>query len=180
VTQEPKGFVAAIALIAGPLAVLILLVDETDEAWADLYSTAVSLQNIFPRTSQRGLIVGLGLLTFVVATLLDITQYEGFLLLIGSIFVPLFGCVAVDYFLVRRRAYEVGELYRVGGAYWYRGGVSWIGLVAWGVGVFAYRWIAQGLPWIGASVPSFVVAGLIYLFLARLVGRGRQSAVRAW
>jgi len=59
--------------------------------------------------------VGLGVLSCGVALLLDITQYEGFLLLIGSVFVPLFGVLAADYFVVRRH-YEVDELFRVGGS----------------------------------------------------------------
>ena len=40
------------------LALLALTVDETDEAFANIYSTAVSLQNLVPRASQRLLIVG--------------------------------------------------------------------------------------------------------------------------
>lgn len=176
VTQEPKGFVEAIALIAGPLALLVLLVDETDEAWADLYSCAVSLANIFPRVSQRGLLVGLGMFSFAVALVLDITRYEGFLLLIGSIFVPLFGLLASDYFVVRRY-YEVDELFRVGGAYWYWNGIHWPGLLAWAVGVAGYLWIAgklswlglAGLPWLGASVPSFLLAFAVYWALIALL-----------
>ena len=181
--KEPTGFVTAIATIAGPLAVLILLVDETDEGWADLYSTAVSIQNVFPKLPQRWLILGLGLFSFVVAALLDITQYEDFLLLIGSVFVPLFGCVIADYFLVRRQVYDVEELYRPAGAYWYLGGVNWLGVIAWALGIVVYLWIAkglwlgQGVPWLGASVPSFLSAGVAYLLLARFVGREQRSAL---
>ena len=48
-SYDPKAFVEAIALLAGPVILLVLLADETDEAWADLYSCAVSIQNAFPR-----------------------------------------------------------------------------------------------------------------------------------
>ncbi|MDP3046594.1 MAG: cytosine permease, partial [Chloroflexota bacterium] len=65
VTQEPKGFVSAIASTAGWIALLILLVDETDNAWADLYSAAVSVQNVFPKIKQRWLILGLGILSYL-------------------------------------------------------------------------------------------------------------------
>src|SRR5438067_8868754 len=44
------GAVSAFALLA-------LTVDESDEAFADIYSTAVSIQNVLPRVSQRLLIV---------------------------------------------------------------------------------------------------------------------------
>ena len=59
-SSEPKAFVEAISLLAGPIILLVLLGDETDEAWADLYSCAVSIQNAFPRASVRMLVGGLG------------------------------------------------------------------------------------------------------------------------
>jgi NCS1 family nucleobase:cation symporter-1 len=179
VSQEPRGFVEAIALLAGPLALLILLVDETDEAWADLYSCAVSVQNVFPRAPERSLVLGLGGLAFLVALVLDVTQYEAFLLLIGSVFVPLFGVLAVDHFLVRR-GYEPGELLRPGGRYGPRLGVSWPGIGAWLAGFLVYLGLAgklaalgiAGAPALGASLPSLVCAGAVYWVAAR-GGRAR-------
>jgi NCS1 family nucleobase:cation symporter-1 len=175
VTQEPRGFVEAIALLAGPLVLLILLVDETDEAWADLYSCAVSIQNAFPAAPLRPLVVGLGTLAFLVALVLDITRYELFLLWIGSVFVPLFGVLAADHFLLRGGRYEPAELLRPRGRYWYRHGVNWLGVAGWGAGILVYRWASGSLAglgldaWaVGASVPSLLAAGLVYLALARL------------
>lgn len=173
VTQEPKGFVEAIVLLAGPLALLILVVDETDEAWADLYSCAVSVQNVFPRAPVHILVLALGAACTLVALALDVTRYEVFLLLIGSVFVPLFGVLAADYFALRRR-YEPAELTRTHGEYWYGHGIHWPGIVAWAAGAGAYLWIAgklevvglPGAPAVGASLPSLAVAGLVYLALA--------------
>jgi nucleobase:cation symporter-1, NCS1 family len=179
--QEPKGFVSAIALSAGWIALLILLVDETDNAWADLYSAAVSLQNVFPKIKQRWLIFGLGLVCFVVAVVLDITQFESFLFLTGSFFIPLFGLVTADYFLLRKRQYQVSEFYRVGGDYWYRGGLNVWGMFAWIAGVIVYHvtnpatlgafmpsWITTvpaSLTSFGGSLPSFIAAFVIYAAL---------------
>ncbi len=87
-SPEPKAFVEAIALLAGPLLLLVLLADETDEAWADLYSCAVSIQNAFPQASVRPLVAGLGAVSIALALVFDVTRYEGFLLLIGAVFVP--------------------------------------------------------------------------------------------
>jgi putative hydroxymethylpyrimidine transporter CytX len=176
VTQEPRGFVEAIMLIAGPLALLVLLADETDEAWADLYSCAVSVQNVFPRARQWALLVGLGAASFLLALIPELTAYESFLLLIGSVFVPLFGVLASDFFVVRGR-YEPTEMFRVGGPYWGPGGFRPLGLAAWAIGIATYLaisgklgWLGlAGLPWLGASVPSFLVAFGVHGGLGRLV-----------
>ncbi len=181
VAQEPKEFASAIALTAGWIALLILLADETHNAWADLYSSAVSLQNVFPKVKQRWLILGLGVFCYLVAVALDITQYQNFLYLIGSFFVPLFGVLVADYFLLHRRQYKSDELYKPQGAYWYRGGVNVWGLLAWIVGIAAYHitnpttlgafvadWpklIPSSLTAFGGSMPSFVVAFALYAVL---------------
>ena len=57
--NHPELILIAIAGggVAAALALLALTVDETDEAFANVYSAAVSLQNLFPRVPQRLLIV---------------------------------------------------------------------------------------------------------------------------
>jgi len=177
-TQEPKGFATAIALTAGWLALLILLVDETDEAWADLYSTALSVQNVFPKIRQRGLIVGLGVFALAVALFVDITQYENFLLLLGSFFVPLFGVLLADYFVVRHGAYTQAELYDAPPH------MHALALLAWLLGFVTFQianpsilsaywfdWatvVPTALTAIGGSIPSFVIAFAAQLVLARI------------
>jgi nucleobase:cation symporter-1, NCS1 family len=179
VAQEPKDFASAIALTAGWVALLILLADETHNAWADLYSSAVSLQNLFPKARQRWLILGLGGGCFLAAVLIDITRYQNFLFVVGSFFVPLFGMLLADYFVLRRRSYRVKEFYKVHGAYWYSGGVNVSAVVIWAAGIVVYHlanpsnlgavfpaWqklVPRALGSAGGSIPSFVVAFLLSL-----------------
>lgn len=192
---------AIMGLAGGWLALLLLLVDETDNAFANIYSTAVSIQNVFPRARQRWLAVAVGAACALIAANVNIVQYESFLFLIGAFFVPLFGVLAADYFVLRRRRYDLEALYQSAGPYWYRGGVNWKAVVAWLAGFLAYQWIvpteipgwkgllqgAAGLlalpfplsvrfPWLGASLPSFVVAAALYLLSAALQGKAPRAA----
>ncbi len=169
---QTGDLIAAIMSLAGGwLALLLILVDETDNAFADIYSAAVSGQNIFWRTRQLWLAIAVGAICFVLAATVPIAEYEGFLLLIGSVFVPLFGVLAADYFVLCRRRYQVEELYKPQGAYWYRQGVNWVGVTAWAVGVVLYHLITRSVPWLGASIPSFIVAFVLYLVVARIWGQ---------
>ncbi|MFA1540331.1 purine-cytosine permease family protein [Actinomadura monticuli] len=80
----------------------IFVLREADQSFADTYSTAVSIQNLFPRADRRVLSVLLGAGITVLALVLDIGDYAGFLTLIGSVFVPMLGVLAADFFLGRR------------------------------------------------------------------------------
>src|SRR5947199_1761142 len=61
--------------VGSVLALLALTVDETDEAFANIYSTAVSLQNFIPRASQRLLIVIVSVLATAISLGINLTRY---------------------------------------------------------------------------------------------------------
>jgi nucleobase:cation symporter-1, NCS1 family len=100
---------ALLAVKLGFLAVLVLVVVEVDEAFANIYSTAISAQNLSPRLDRRLLAVLVGAIATVLAFTVDIGAYEPFLFLIGAVFVPLVGVFVVAYFLLRRSAWDVSE-----------------------------------------------------------------------
>lgn len=163
------------ALTAGWVALLVLLVAETDEGFANIYSAAVSAQNIWPRLGQRMLIVIVGGVVLVLAVALPLVQYESFLLLIGSVFVPLLGMVTADYFILRGRQYNVPELYRSNGEYWYNNGVNWMAIGIW-IGGFVLYLLIAGLPqvgfaglapWLGATLPTYLFGLGMYAVLGR-------------
>ena len=177
--------IAAIAgLTFGWVALLILLVDETDEGFANVYSAAVSVRNVAPGLRQRDVTLAIGALVLVLSQVVSLTQYESFLLLIGSFFVPLLGVLAADYFLVRGGRYDGAALFTRGGPYWYASGVHWPGLACWLAGAATYVTIAGiaplGIsgtaPWLGATLPSLAVSFLLYALLGRAsVTRGAQA-----
>jgi putative hydroxymethylpyrimidine transporter CytX len=198
---DPGGFVDALVkmmlpLTAGWLALIVLLVDETDEAFANIYSTAVSIQNLIPKMTHAVLAVLVGSVAIIVAVSLDLVGYETFLLLIGGVFVPVFGIFIADYFAVRRRRYQINELYEQAGSYWYGGGLNLVGLVAWAVGFLIYAHAAQP-PWllehadfvswvpawvthIGGTIPAFVFSFVAYwagfqLWSAARTGRAQPA-----
>jgi NCS1 family nucleobase:cation symporter-1 len=98
---------ALLAVPFGVVAVLILVVVEVDEAFANIYSTAVSAQNFAARLDRRLLAGIVGVTATVLALTFDIAAYEPFLFLIGAVFVPLVGVFAVVYFVLPRTGWDV-------------------------------------------------------------------------
>jgi NCS1 family nucleobase:cation symporter-1 len=100
---------ALLAVPLGLLALLLLVVLELDEAFANIYSTAISAQNIAGRIDRRILAVAVGAVATLLALTFDIAAYEAFLFLIGAVFVPLVGVFVVAYFVLPRGAWDVSE-----------------------------------------------------------------------
>ncbi|WNV75752.1 cytosine permease [Geodermatophilus sp. DSM 44513] len=100
---------ALLAVPLGALAVLVLVTVELDEAFANVYSTAVSAQNIVARADRRLLAVGVGTVATLLALTFDIAAYEPFLFLIGAVFVPLAGVLLVAYASTPRGAWDTSD-----------------------------------------------------------------------
>lgn len=159
------------AVLLGTVFLGILVIREVDQSFANVYSTAMSIQNLAPRTDRRVLTVAIGVLTTVLALSVDVDNYANFLYLIGSVFVPLFAVLAVDYFAGARRrgtGWDLGD----------RVPSRWLMLLPWAVGFAVYQLINPGgigwwsafwtgvqgdvgltvRPWMSATVFAFATA----------------------
>jgi putative hydroxymethylpyrimidine transporter CytX len=170
-TFDVIAIIIAIQAMFFGFLMLLLIVDEADNAFADVYSAAVSAQNILSKMNQKHLVVGLTGVSTVLAMVVSIQQYEVFLLLIGAVFVPLFGVVLTDYYVVKKRKYTDQMLYSRQN----RLGIGAPAVIAWALGALVNYLLSPlspiympQLPAIGAAIPSFAAASLIYLAIARL------------
>ncbi len=173
-SQSPliDNFLLAIGLLGlGFLPLLFILVDETDNAFANVYSTAVSLQNLAPRRRQFGFIVAATLVAIAGAWLLQRRGegigggYELFLIAIGGLFVPLLGVVIADSFLLRRGAYRTEEFVDAAPA------VRWPAIASWASGTVLYFLVyfqqIPNFPPIGATLPAFLLAAALHVLFAK-------------
>ena len=186
--SDPAALPAAVAAggVAALVALFALTVTETDEAFANAYSGAVSLQNVFPRAPQALLVTAVTAVATVGALTIDLVSYQSFLLLLGSFFVPLFAVLLADWTLAGRH-YDEGRIFaapalRIGP------------VVAWIAGFAVYQWLyPTGPAWwveqverldppswgVGATLPSFAVALVVGLAAAALSRARVPRAARA-
>jgi NCS1 family nucleobase:cation symporter-1 len=186
---EPAQIPSAVASgsVLAVVALLMLTVDESDEAFADIYSTAVSIQNVVPWASQRLLIVLVGAVATGGAIAIDLGNYLTFLYLLGSVFVPLFAVLLANW-LWRGAHYEPEDVFGAPA-------VRWELLLAWLAGFALYQWLSPvGPHWwtslvsnlhpghaqLTASLPSFALSFVLAivaesLVSARAAGRRRRE-----
>jgi putative hydroxymethylpyrimidine transporter CytX len=164
--ELPAAVVAAGA--AAALAVLAVTVDEVDEAFANVYSSAVSLQNLAPGVPQRALVVLVSVAATVGALAFDLREYQSFLYLLGAFFVPLLGVLLAHWLLngahySRRDVFEAPALRPALVASWLFGFAvyQWlhpVGPTWWTDAIDGLRPPTGGLDAIGVSIPSFLAA----------------------
>src|SRR5690606_34837566 len=99
---EVNALLLALAGAGLGIPLLLILLDESENAFADIHSAAVSVGILLPFKVEH-LALGIGALCTLIAWFAPLAEYQNFLLLIGSVFAPLFGVVLVDHYILRRR-----------------------------------------------------------------------------
>ena len=155
---------------AAPALIMVVFSTITSD-FPDVYSATCSMMNISQKIKAKTIMWIAGILSILVALVFPMEQYENFLFFIGAMFMPLFGVVLTDYFIIRRRLLDVEALYREDGAYWYSKGFNLVALLSWAIGFVVYEVMAVLKFSIGGSMPSIMVAGLCYLILTRILKR---------
>src|ERR1035437_8025480 len=174
VARNPSDIYGAfIAVPLGSLCFALLATRELDQSFANVYSTAVSIQNLRPLWT-------------------NIADYENFLVLLGSVFIPMSAVFIVDFFVLSHGHWDLSV----------NASRRFTMLVPWTLGFIAYQlinpgyiswWVAmwthvgrlidfRAASWMSASIWSFVVAAVATLAgggvagIARRRGDRRQSA----
>jgi putative hydroxymethylpyrimidine transporter CytX len=184
VARSGNIYGAFIALPIGSVAFAVLAARELDQSFANVYSTAVSVQNARPLWDRRVLAILISVGATLCALVLNISTYENFLTLLGSVFVPLSAVLIVDFRLVGAARWDLSR----------RAPTRWSMLVAWAVGFVVYQLINPGYigwwvsmwghvtqaigftpaGWMSASILSFLVAAVLAAAFD-LVARARRG-----
>jgi len=186
VARNPADIYGAfIALPLGALCFGILALRELDQSFANVYSTAVSTQNLRPLWDRRVLALAISAVTTVGALFLTIADYENFLILLGSVFVPMSAVLIIDFFVLARGRWDLSS----------RAPTRWLMLLAWAAGFVTYQLINPGYvswwvsiwsaiaraigfspaSWMSASICSFAVAAVATLLVGWLTALARPG-----
>jgi len=188
VARSPSDIYGAfIAVPLGSFGFAILAERELDQSFANVYSTAVSVQNLRPLWDRRVLAGAIAALTTALALWVNIADYVNFLVLLGSVFVPMFAVLVVvlvvDFFVLAKGRWDLSACAR------------WAMLLPWAFGFVTYQLINPGYvswwvsawtrvarligfraaSWMSASICSFVVAAGL-----TLASGGIARGARRW
>ena len=146
VAQPGTDLVTALLLAQGGLLALsLILVDEIDNAYGDVYSCAVSGHSLKPRWSVRQWGMGVAVVCTALALVLPMHSLEPFLLMLSSVFVPLFGVI------LGRLAVGSPDLSTSDRK------VDWTAASLWLVGIVCYHLLGNFAPQWGSALPTLAL-----------------------
>jgi NCS1 family nucleobase:cation symporter-1 len=147
-TAAPDADLLSLMLLAqgGLIALGLILIDEMDNAYGDIYSGSVSLNFLNGKYSIRFWGIALAVVATACALVLPMHGLEPFLLLLSSVFVPLFGVV-------------ISQLAMEGKATAKK--INPVPVAIWLLGIAAFHVCPIVLPQIGSALPSLALTLLL-------------------
>jgi NCS1 family nucleobase:cation symporter-1 len=157
--QYGFGFVAAIVVFLSVLSTNVMA----------LYSATMSFMNVLPKLGFWKPALILGILCTIGALLKEtlMTNFFTFILLIATLFIPVFAIILVDYFILKKGHYDGEEIVSdTKKTYNYQNGFNVMAYGAYIFGAaFAYYFTYIKPLFVGSTILTFVVSGLVYWVL---------------
>lgn len=149
VAEPGTELVTALLLAQGGLIALgLILIDELDNAYGDIYSASVSVHSLLPRWSVRRWGLSLAVLCIAFALVLPMHTLEPFLLLLSSVFAPLYGVIL--------GRLGNGARPMIGARKFDRGAA-----LIWFAGIVVYHATAGWAPQFGSALPALALTFLL-------------------
>jgi putative hydroxymethylpyrimidine transporter CytX len=145
VSSPDINLVSTLLLAQGGLLALgLILIDELDNAYGDVYSASLNSHSLFSRWSikQWGLLIAVG--CTLLAIVLPIHSLEPFLLMLSSVFIPLYGVI-----LGRAGIAPASNASR---------SIYLLPALIWLIGIAVFHLSKQFTPQWGSALPSLAIS----------------------
>ncbi len=159
VATPGTDLVTALLLAQGGLIALgFILFDEVDNAYGDVYSGAVNSHSLFAAWSIRQWGLAIAVMCSVLALFLPMHSIEPFLLMLSSVFVPLYGVI-----LGRMAGLSFASPSTASAA---ATPVNWTAAAIWIAGIVLYHALGKFAPYLGSALPTLAFT-LVLAWLTR-------------
>lgn len=138
----------------GLTAMLIVILSTVTTTFLDVYSAGESTVNIFKKLNGKHMGVAACIAGTVLAIFTPIEQYENFLYLIGSVFVPMAAVMIAEFFFNRNTEFS--------------GKINLTNAILWVIGFILYRILLNTDTMAGSTVPVVIVIMLLSIITNKI------------
>lgn len=148
--------IAAILLKAnlGIAGLIIIVFSTVTTTYLDVFSAGISSISINDKLNPKKMSIIISIIGILLAVFTPISQYENFLYLISSVFVPMISIQIVDFFLVKKDISKES--------------FDYTNIIIWVIGFILYRVFLKMDTPIGNTIPVMIITGLITYIVSKL------------
>lgn len=171
---EIKSFdpITIVAAFGAPFALVIFLSVMATNTMV-VYGMIASVVNITPNKKIKFVPTALvlGVISIVGSSWLAmLDQFTSFLTLVGTLFIPVFAIMIVDYYIIKKSSYHHDILLGHGGRYWYQNGFNIAAIIIWALGVIVSLILTYSIQSpLGVTIPTFGISFIAYLVCMTLL-----------
>ncbi|MGL4982439.1 MAG: putative hydroxymethylpyrimidine transporter CytX [Treponemataceae bacterium] len=138
----------------GTVALLIVIFSTVTTTFLDVHSAGMSFVNISKKITTKNIALITCLIGVLLAIFIPIDQYENFLLLIGSVFVPMIVILISDFFIFKKSSMDTS--------------INWHNIILWLIGFIIYRFLLLiNLP-IGSTLPVMIITFILCMITHKI------------
>lgn len=171
-TYDPVELIGQYSPVLGFVAAIVIYLSVLSTNIMALYSATMSYLAIFTKHRFWIPTLVMGILSIAGALLKNwlLEHFQTFLLMIGTLFIPVIAIVLVDYYILKRKQYDVDEIITgQNKTYWYWNGINLRAYVTYVIGsVFAYYFSYIHTLSTGSTILTFLFTASIYWGLMKL------------
>jgi nucleobase:cation symporter-1, NCS1 family len=173
-TYDPTVLLVATGI--GSIAAIVVFLSVVSTNVMCIYGASFSLMTVFPSLHYRTWVIGLGIISVLGALLKELlmASFLDFVLVIATLFIPIFAILLVDYFVINGGSYRTEDI--VDSKLNAHSSVKMLALCCYVLGaVFAYTTTYIYPLDFGSTIATFMFSSLIYYIAKRCVGEASSS-----
>ena len=179
---NPSSMIMGLGL--GLIALIVVLFSTVTTNMIDLYGGSMNIMNLFPKVKFRSAALMTGIVTIVVSWVpvfvgTFLGAFYSFMDVLGAIFPPMLMVMIVDFFVIRRQKYDMADIGKKDGKYWYNKGYNVYAIVSWLLGTVVFillRSMSFGASTVGCVVPSCIFTCVVYFIASKIAIRNNAYA----
>ncbi|WP_339669630.1 cytosine permease [Dasania marina] len=170
-----RSYDPTVLLIAsgfGAIAAFVVFLSVVSTNAMTLYSTCFSIMCVFPKFNYKYVAIFVGFISVAGALFKEALtdKFFDFILIIGTMFIPVFSIIITDYFLFSRKSYDSNELVSNNeGRYMFFHGYNPASVLCYMIsGAFSYYFTYVNALDFGSSILIFFTTMILYIVLQKL------------
>ena len=175
--SDPSTIASRLGL--GVVALLVIILTSMTANAVNLLAAGSALSNIFTKIKLKYSLwivaIVATIVTFIpmiVGSFLD--TFTAFLDYVGMVLGPIIAIICTDFYLRCHKKYDVTQLAKKNGSYWYSHGINWSAVATWVIGTVLFlilHNVAALNNTIGATFLVMLISGAIYYVLMLIFNR---------